>query len=171
MSKIKSIVAAAAFVLSLPAIAGAAERIEGQAQALNPRAFPNMTQIYVASGVTDNGGAENAGVASSIHCTNFTANAKQVRCLVRNWDGAVVANFTTQIASLGTLTVSTHFTVAFSDDVVLSAGTAIFQGSFRIFATAPQITCTAMVIDASAVAPIGTNLHLVRHNAWPNTQE
>ena len=170
MSKLKSIVAAAAIVLALPVIAGASLRIGNQAESLDSRAFPNLTQIYVASGVRDNGGASETGVATVIHCTNFTAAQQQLRILIRNWNNVVVTNNALAIPSLNTVTLATHNTNAFSS-INLTNATTISQGSLRIFATAPQITCTAMVIDASTVAPIGTNLHVVRHNAWANTQE
>ena len=74
MSRIKLVIAAAAFVLSLPAVAGAADRATvSRNQGASPSAFPNLSTIYVASGVRDNGGAINTGVATSFHCTNWTA--------------------------------------------------------------------------------------------------
>ena len=171
MSKIRLVATAAALFLSLSAIADGAERLEGQAKKLDQRAFPNLTLIYVASGVRDNGGAAFVGVAASIHCTNWTAGAEQVRFLVRDYDGALVENKTVAIGALDTITASTHDTRAYDDDLFLSPGVVIRQGSVRVFATAAAITCTAQVIDASTVAPLGVDLHLVRHNPWPGTQE
>jgi len=171
MSKIKLVVTAAALVLSVTVLAGGAERTEGQAPVLDPRAFPNLTQIYVASGVLDGGGAANTSSATVILCTNFTANTQQIRYLVRDLRAAVVANITIPIGGLVTITAATHLTAAFLENLELSPGTIIAQGSLRIFATAPQITCTVQVIDAASATPIGVPLHMVRHNAWPGTQE
>ena len=169
MSKIKRTTLTVLLALCLP-IVGTAGRAEGQANAVDNRAFPNLTQIYVTSGVRDNGAGTNAGVATTVHCTNWTAATQQIRFLVRNAVGALAANVTSQTPSLWTRTASTHLTAAFGEELVLATG-PVGQGSLRIFATAPQITCTAVVIDASTLEPVGTNLHLVRHNPWPNAQE
>jgi hypothetical protein len=125
----------------------------------------------VASGVYDNGGPVAAGVATAIICTNFTGATQSIRFLVRNWNATVVASSTFQVQSLRTFTATTHSVAAFFQDTTLSPGASIAQGSLRIFATSGQVTCTAVVIDASTAVPIGIPLHLVRHNPWPGTQE
>jgi len=144
---------------------------KGQAIAVDPRAFPALTLIYSASGVLDNGGASGTGVATTIMCTNWTGASQAIRFLIRRYSGLTAANATSNIPGLYTYTVSTHNTVAFFEDTQLSPGTSIDPGSLRIFATTPNVSCTAMVIDAGAAAPHGIDLHLVRHNVWPNTQE
>ena len=171
MSKIKLAVMTTVLILAVTIVAGATYRVEGPAQSLDPRAFPNLTQIYVASGVTDNNAAAQLGVATSIHCTNWTAATQQLRFLIRNFDGGIKSNTTQPLVSLGTFTASTHYTAAYVENAHLSPFQGISQGSLRIFATAAQITCTAQVIDASSITPLGVPLHLVRHNAWPGSQE
>ena len=56
-----------------------------------PRAvtFPSLTTIYVGSGVRDNGAATDAGVATSIHCSNVSGVSVQVRVLILGDTGAV----------------------------------------------------------------------------------
>ena len=51
--------------------------------------FPSLTTIYVGSGVVDSGDAPGQGVATSIHCSNVSGIAAQVRVLVLGAVGTV----------------------------------------------------------------------------------
>jgi hypothetical protein len=59
----------------------------------------------------------------------------------------------------------------FFEDAILSPGEAIEQGSAEILATSIQVFCSAMIISAAANVPEGIELHLVRLNAIPGSQE
>ena len=171
MSKTKLVVAAGAFALLLPAVTAAADRADRRAASISPGAFPALTNIYVASGVRDNGGAINTGTATSIHCTNWTGANQQIRHIIKNYNGAVTSNNTFTVSAGRTHTASTHGTVAYNEDAFLSTGTVIEQGSLVIAATASQITCTVVSIDAAAAATVGVPLHVLRFNPWPGSQE
>ena len=171
MSKICAVGIAALLVGSLASVGQAADRATQPKAPGFPPAFPGLTLIYAASGVRDSGSAINTGVATSSHCTNWAASTQQVRYVVRNFDSTIVVNTTVNILAKRTHTASTHGTVAFNEDAFLSTGTLIEQGSVVISATSPNVTCSVSVIDASTAAPVGIDLHLVRSNPLPATQE
>lgn len=127
--------------------------------------------IYRTSGVRDNGAAVGVGVASVFLCTNNSAVPEKLAIQLRNFDGAIVTTQEFVLPSLRTFTASTHGTIAFLEDVFLSSGMGIAQGSARIFSSTPNMFCSAMVIDAASVAPIGVSLHLARSNAPAGVQE
>jgi len=163
MSKLAITAALAIFV---PAVAAAADR-PGEASA---RAFPALTNIYVASGVQDSGSAENTGVATTIHCTNWTGAVKQIRFTVKNFNGTTAANLTVNVGPGITVTKSTHGSAITEDLPHLAPGVSISQGSLVIAATAAQVTCTVQVRDAASGVP-ASDLHLIRFNPWPGSQE
>ncbi|MGH6922375.1 MAG: hypothetical protein ACRED5_01270 [Propylenella sp.] len=171
MSKIRALAVTALLVGSLASVGQAADRATQGGPYASPQAFPNLTGIYRASGVRDNGGAINTGVATSIHCTNFTAVTQQVRHVIRNFNGVITSNNTFNIPALRTHTASTHGTVAFNEDAFLSTGTLIEQGGVYIEATTATVGCTVIVIDASLANPVGYDLHLTRFNAASGSQE
>lgn len=169
MLKIARVGAAALLVGSIATVGQAADDRPGRPlPAL--RAFPALTYIYVISGVQDSGGAENAGVATTIHCTNWTVASQQIRFTVKNFNGATVATQTVGIGGGVTVTKSTHGSAITEDLPHFSPGVAINQGSVAIEATAAQVTCTAQVRDAASAVP-ASPLHSVRFNPWPNSQE
>lgn len=154
------------------------------ADALDRAQMPNSTRlerpeattdplkgIYRVSGVRDNGGAINTGVATSFHCTNFSTVTENIRYLILNFNGIVVADVTATVASFRTHTASTHGTVMFNEDAFLSTGTVIEQGFAIIQATSPKVFCSAMIIDAAAAVPNAVSLHMVRVSPVPGTQE
>ena len=163
----------AAGLLALSAPASLAQDRVGRSGAatVNPRAFPSLTTIYVMSGVRDTGSAADTGTATIFHCSNWTASTQQVRFFVRTPNGAVVANKTYLFSAAGTVSLATHGTLVYGEDDYLAPGTVIKQGTAMIMATAPQVVCSAQVIDAAAAAPVGVDLHLVRFNPWPGSQE
>ena len=130
-----------------------------------------LALTYVVSGVFDNGGAFNAGVATSIHCTNTSTTSENIQIVVRTFDGTIVGNTTFAVASASTTTSSTHQTALFAEDVTLSPGTTINQGQAFIFTTSQFVFCSAMIVDAAASIPNGIALHMVRFGPLPGTQE
>ena len=127
--------------------------------------------IYAVSGVTDNGGADNAGVATTFHCTNTNTVSEQIQIVVRNFDGSVAGNDTSTVASAHTITKSTHGTALTEDLPFLTPGIAINQGVAFVFATSAFVFCSAMVLDASVAGSQGVSLHMVRFGAVSGTQE
>src|SRR6266568_2250690 len=56
--------------------------------------------LYRFPGVRDDGGGLNAGVATSVHCTNFSGTTETIRYVVRNLVSEVLANSTLLIPHL-----------------------------------------------------------------------
>ena len=168
----KTVLASAVALTVSSAWAQHADRVTSQPTArAAPEAFPALTLIYRASGLRDNGRATNAGVATSIHCTNLTTTSQQVQYILRDFNGALGANPTFTLASTRTHTSSTHGTVLFNEDAFLSPGRVYEQGLLAILATNPNVICSVHVVDASDSDPNGIDLHLVRYSAAPGTQE
>ena len=103
MIALRWIIAVAAIALALPAhgAVGDAEQI-----------------LYRVSGVRDNGGADNTGVATSFHCTNFSGVFETIRFVIRGANATVLANTALGLNHLETGTMSTHPTL--SIPIVLS---------------------------------------------------
>lgn len=139
----------------------------GQAHA----AFPNLTQIYLAAGVRDNG-ASGSGPATAFNCTNWTTATHRVRFVLRDFNAVVVGDKTFTIGPTYTLTVATKSEGAYAlDGVLLPAGKSLNMGSVRIFATAAGITCNAVIVNAAGTNQTGVDLHLLRYNAISGTLE
>ena len=126
--------------------------------------------LYLFPGVRDDGSAINTGVATSIHCFSFSGTAETLQFIVRDFTGALRANLSVAIVSGGTRTASTHGTVLYSEDLFLNSG-QIQQGSVGVTATSANMVCTAHVLDASAAVPNGIDLHPIRFNPFPETDE
>jgi hypothetical protein len=128
-----------------------------------------LIALYRISGVTDNG-ADQSGVATTILCTNWNPVAEAIQITFRSHTGAVLfASPKFPVAARATFTLSTHGTRLFTENF-FPTGT-INQGSAVVLGTSPQISCSAMIVDAAATAPIGIALHMVRFNAPAGTQE
>ena len=147
------------------------------AAALAPTAsattFPSLTTIYVGSGVKDDGGAFDTGVATSIHCSNVSGVSVQLRVLILGTNGLVAGSRTRSLAHGATETLSTHQTVIFSDGGGNDLATgSVSQGVVNVEATDSAVFCTAPVIDAGSAKPVfSMPLHLVRVNPHPGTVE
>ena len=128
--------------------------------------FPSLTTIYVASGVLDDGGVENAGIATSVHCSNVSGQFAEVRVLVLNHLGNVEGAATVGILHGGTQAFSTHGTII-ADNVL---GTGPVLGVFNVESTQSAVFCSAMVVPA-ATPQNGVALHMVRVNGHPGTIE
>jgi hypothetical protein len=164
------IVALAAIAFALPV--HAQDRVHQGTGAIPPAAVGGpLALTYVISGVRDNGGSLNTGVATSFHCTNTNTVSEQIQIVVRKFDGTITSNNTFTLTSARTHTASTHGTVAFNEDAFLSEGIVIDQGMAFIFATSQFVFCSAMITDASTAGPVGVSLHMVRFSPLSGTQE
>jgi hypothetical protein len=130
-----------------------------------------LQRLYRVSGVRDNGGGPEAGQATSFHCTSVSTVDETLVIRVRDFNGVIVGSRSITIPPNRTRTMSTHLTRLFFEDAVLSPGEAIEQGSAEILATSIQVFCSAMILSAAASVPEGIELHLVRFNAIPGSQE
>ena len=133
--------------------------------------FPSLTTIYVGSGVLDNNADNNAGVATSIHCSNVSGVAVQVRVLILGGFGIVEASLNRTLAHGATETFSTHETIAFFDGNNNLATGLVNQGVVNVEATNSAVFCTAMIVNAATDDPNGSPIHLVRVNPHPGTVE
>ena len=140
------------------------------AQPTHAVTFPTLTTIYVGSGVYDDGSGNNAGEATSIHCSNVSGVPVSVRVLILANNGAVEGSLTQNLAHGVTVTFSTHGTFIFVDADLQTGG--VFQGALNVEATNSAVFCTAAVIDAAVNPPaFSMPLHLVRVNPHPGTVE
>ena len=152
------IVAAAAIVFVLPA------------HPARPAVTDPVISLYFFPGVRDNGGGAGTGVATSIHCVNFSGATEKLQYVVFNFDSSIKANLNLNIGQDQTRTASTHDTVLYAEDLILNTG-FVNQGSAIVGATSVDIVCTAQVLDAAAATPNGIDLHGLRFNAVPSTAE
>jgi hypothetical protein len=142
------------------------------AQPASAITFSKLTTIYVGSGVYDDGQVGGAGDATSIHCSNVSGAAVQVRALVLDSDGAIAGVRTATLQHGATFTFSTHSTVVFTDEAGLLNTGFVQQGVVNIEATNSAVFCTADRVDAENTRPIFmAPLHLVRINPHPGTVE
>jgi hypothetical protein len=163
-------IAIAATTFVMPARAQIPERPATRVQSTTG-AVPGTTPLqvlYMFSGVWDDGGGNNTGNATSVHCTSFSSIPETVQFAVLNWDGSVVANAGYALTTSTSLTASTHPTL-FSE-VYLSPGTIIDQGVMVVFATSVNVICSAMLVNAAAPTQ-GVALHPIRFNPWPGGEE
>jgi hypothetical protein len=150
----------------------AAVLIAALAQPAAAVTFPTLTTIYVGSGVYDNGSGPEAGVATSIHCSNVSGVPVQVRVLILNNAGAVAGSLTRNLAHGTTETFSSHATGIFIEGFDTLMTGAVAQGVVNVEATNSAVFCTAAVIDAGTFPPaFSMPLHLVRVNPHPGTVE
>ena len=133
--------------------------------------FPSLTTIYVGSGVRDDGGGANAGVATVFNCSNVSGVTATLRFLVLNQTGnGIEADATVQIVHGQTRNAATHLEATFDSDTQLNTGLIVGQGVINIESTQSGVFCTAMVTNA-AVGGNGITLPLVRVNPHPGTVE
>ncbi|MCB9134690.1 MAG: DUF11 domain-containing protein [Anaerolineales bacterium] len=117
-----------------------------------PSAVPTLSLLYQFSGVTDDGeqGSASRREATSIHCTNTSAEVTQVEVRLYQWNGTDVFTGTVNMPPNRTFTFSTQNTTIYFDDVILggSPGTpAIFQGSGQVLANRPEVICSVQALD------------------------
>jgi len=129
----------------------------------------SLRTIYIASGVTDDGGPANTGMATTVLCTNASGKSTTLRIAFYDADGAIRGLSAVIIPHLRTYTLSTHVVAAFTDQ---SASTgAILQGVLNVSTTESAVFCSAMIVDAAAALVDGVDLHMVRFNPHPGTVE
>jgi hypothetical protein len=125
--------------------------------------------LYRFPGITGSSGADNVGVATLFHCTNFSDVTENIRFVTRDSGGNLLTNMDFGIAHLATLTVSTHDTADDADIAnTLNAGLVT---QTAIAATSINIICTAETIDASTAVPIGVARRGIRFSPVPGSQE
>ena len=165
-------------------LAGAIALLAAMVPAQAQRAYPEgaapapplattdpLVRLYRISGVRDNGAGNEAGIATSFHCTSASTVDESVRIIVRHFDGTLAGSRTFTLAPRRTVTISTHFTRLFFEDAVLSRGIVINSGSAEILATSVEIFCSGMIVNAATALPDGITLHVVRFNAATGSQE
>ena len=121
--------------------------------------------LYQVLGVFDSGDADNAGIATSFHCSNASNNTVTVRVRVRGPNGVVVAIKTHDLLALSTFTWSTHATFMFSDeDAAAMMGTgAVRQGTAQIMTeTSDLVLCAADLLDASSTQTFVAPRRMIR---------
>ena len=129
--------------------------------------FPSFTTIYLGSGVYDDGGGENAGIATSIQCSNVSGQATLVRVVFLDINGAVRGLAVLfNLAHGDQFAASTHLTVL----IETNAGTGAMQGTVNIESRQSGVFCTAAVINAAS-PNLGVPLNLIRVNPHPGTVE
>ena len=132
-----------------------------------------VSLVYRISGLRDDGSAAFAGVASAVTCTLYSGVNEDLVVAVRNFLGNLVTAQTySNLVPFRTFTVVTHSQSTFASDAVLpSAGTIIDQGTFAIASTTTAISCTAEILNAATLYPLGWDLHGTRYNPDPGSQE
>jgi hypothetical protein len=107
----------------------------------------NAELIYEVLGVYDDGGATNTGIATTIYCSNLTANAVDVRVAIIDADGVFVAAKKVSIGGLLTAHWVTHETAGF---VSPNLNTGRINARARIFTEVPSaIVCAADLTNAA----------------------
>jgi len=131
--------------------------------------FPELTTIYVGSGVTDGAnGPSPIGSATVVICSNVSGATTSIRLLLLSRTGGVVKSHTfADVAHGATITAVTHESTGFEETVVLDAP-GILHGVINIESLQSAVFCTASIVDASSIAT-GIPLHLVRVNLHPDT--
>jgi hypothetical protein len=129
-----------------------------------------LQAVYLFPGARDNGGGAGTGVATSVHCTNFSGATEKLLYVVLNFDSSTKANLNLNIGQSQTRTASTHDTVLYAEDLILNTG-VVNQGVVGVSSTNINIVCTAQVLDAAAATPNGFELHGIRMNPLPGTSE
>ena len=151
-------------------LAAAAVALVLPVHSAKPAVGDPVESLYFFPGVRDNGGGAGTGVATSIHCVNFSGATEKLQYVVFNFDSSIKANLNLNIGQDQTRTASTHDTVLYAEDLILNTG-VVNQGSAIVGATSVDIVCTAQVLDAAAATPNGIDLHGLRFNAVPSTAE
>lgn len=167
---IKAALLAAAFASSSFS-ALAADKIEGQTREVTPSQEATFVTIYVVPGVFDSGHGPLTGEATTFLCSNLSGATQQIRFRVLRPGGVGAVDKVYSFAKGQTLTVSTHNTLPFAEDAVLSTF-GVLGGMAVIFATSGGVYCSAFLVDAAATSFSGLGvLHMVRFNPVPGSVE
>jgi hypothetical protein len=104
--------------------------------------------VYNVTGLRDDGGAGNAGIATTFHCTNPSPFLANVQIVIYNFDGTLKVNRAFQVDTRHTYTASTHSTVLYDEDAILNSG-VLNQGYGQIRSDNANLLCAGEVVDAS----------------------
>jgi hypothetical protein len=151
-------------------LAAAAVALVLPVQPAKPAVGDPVESLYFFPGARDNGAGTGTGVATSVHCVNFSDATEKLQYVVFNFDSSIKANLNLNIGLHQTRTASTHDTVLYAEDLILNTG-VVNQGSVLVGGTSVNIVCTAQVVDASAAIPNGIDLHGLRFNPISSTAE
>lgn len=136
--------------------------------------FPQLTTIYVGSGVRASSSGAFVGVATTFQCSNVSGVAANVRFLILSQTGSALDSVTLTVAHGGTLTVSTHNTIAYTENFFFDfedPDVQLNSGAVNIESTQSAVFCNAKTLRAASVEPVGSWLPLVRVNPHPDTME
>jgi hypothetical protein len=128
-----------------------------------------MEVIYRVSGVTDDGSNIFEGVATAIHCTNFSGEVVRLNITFFKGDGTKHSSHVGDMAPGTTTAKATHGIVLFNAGV--SPNGIVKQGSALVAASSRRVHCSAMIMDAASVKPDGVALNMVRYNPAPGSAE
>jgi hypothetical protein len=169
--KLLSFLAAAALVAaSLPA--QAQPRPSGSTAAENAGdAKADGLRIYRVTGVRDTGSIANTGIATVFQCSNLDTTRQKLQFRLWNVSGQTVEWAQITLDPHQTVTVATHRTLSFKENLIISQGRLLQAGMVDIYADTINAVCTAMVVDASTSGPIGIALHMQRYNPIARTEE
>jgi hypothetical protein len=162
-----AVAAAAVAIVASDAMAAGSGRSAGSGTA----AFPASTTIYIVTGLRDDNGAAETGVASSVTCANVSGVPVNIRVAAFTFNGAKKGDETiNNVPHAGVRTFSTHFTKIYFENRSLETGT-LNQGVFNVEATNANVFCSATVESGVATSPTGFGLHMIRVNPAPGTDE
>jgi len=128
--------------------------------------------LYRFIGVADNGNAGGTGISTAIICTNFSGETQNVRFVTRDRPGGLLNNVVFVLNHLATVVAGTNGNVTYPIDLhIIPSGGVL--GTTAFAATAPNIVCSATIIDAriSPIPPSYLPLHGIRFLPIPGSQE
>jgi hypothetical protein len=129
-----------------------------------------LVLLYLFPGARDNGGADFTGVASAVHCMNFSGATEKIQWVTKNFNAVTTAGKTFIINNEETRTAVTHRILGIAEDVDLVSG-VLDQGVIGVAATSTSMVCSAQVLAASVANPTGHDLHAIRYQGFPGSQE
>lgn len=118
-------------------------------QGLTDPAPTGFSVLYMFSGVHNVSGGS-AGVATTVHCTNFDTKAISLTLELFGSGGSTIDSLTDNLNSNETGTYSSQGT--FFNETPLNSAT-IQQGSGRVLATSSKVICTAQLIEPGSITP------------------
>src|SRR4051812_45647143 len=72
---------------------------DGAAPGIGAAPTDPVKLLYTVPGVRDNGGGAGTGVATSVHCTNFSNATEKLQYTVRSFDSSVKASLSLNIGA------------------------------------------------------------------------
>ena len=165
----KCIAIAALIAVASPAAAQSLTR-DPQAEPVAPSAATDpLKVIYRVSGIYDNGAISYTGIATVIHCTNYSKVVESLKIKILSNNGSTVLDNLYNISAKSTASFSTHRVSIYLDGAMDTGN--VSQGSATISSSTTNIHCTAITVDAAASVPSGFPLHMVRFNPQPGSVE